>query len=170
MPSHLQQHDHHNNLNNNQHSSLHHHQPPAAHQHQSNSNGSGRLTSSQSTLLQNILQARGDRLNAANENIPPAHCNSSSSSSNSNGSPNHVHTNGNGSTTSPLPPSPADSGVSDVDSYYSLNDEQHQYGYFYHRSNSSCEYLFDCLESLAFAAPLLASRDLSINRTIEKNG
>lgn len=147
VPSHLQQqHDHHNSLNNNQHSSLHHHQPPAAHQHQSNSNGPGRLISPQSTLLQNILQARGDRLNSANENIPPAHCNSSSSS-NSNGSPNHVHTNGNGSTTttSPLPPSPADSGVSDVDSYYSLNDEQHQYGYFYHRSNSSCEYFVNTI-------------------------
>lgn len=48
--------------------------------------------------------------------------------------------------TSPLPPSPADSGVSDVDSHYSSNDEQqqqqqqqqlNQYGYFYpnvHRS------------------------------------
>lgn len=38
------------------------------------------------------------------------------------------------SNTSPLPPSPADSGVSDVDSHYSSNDEQHQlsqYGYFY---------------------------------------
>lgn len=132
MPSHLQ-HDHHLN---NQHSSLNH-QPPAAHQAHQQSNS--RLISPQSTLLQNILQARGDRLNSlTNENIPPAHCNSSSSSSS--GSPNHnqIVTNGN-STTSPLPPSPADSGVSDLDSYYSLNDEQHQYGYFY-RSNSSCEY------------------------------
>lgn len=54
--------------------------------------------------------------------------------------------------TSPLPPSPADSGVSDVDSHYSSNDEQQQqqqqqqqlvqYGYFYpsaaHRS--TCEF------------------------------
>jgi len=129
--SHLQ-HDHLNN----QHSSLH--QPPVAHHPQTTahqqSNGSGRLISPQSTLLQNILQARGDRLNnsSANENVPPAHCNTTSNG----GSPNQVVTNGN-STTSPLPPSPADSGVSDVDSYYSLNDEQHQYGYFYHRSNSS---------------------------------
>ncbi|XP_074597429.1 uncharacterized protein LOC141852349 isoform X2 [Brevipalpus obovatus] len=47
------------------------------------------------------------------------------------------------SNTSPLPPSPADSGVSDVDSHYSSNDEQqqqlNQYGYFYpgaHRSST----------------------------------
>ena len=134
MPSHLQQqHDHQHNLN--QHSSIH--QPPAAHQQSSNANGRCSLISPQSTLLQNILQARGDRLNNnnSNENIPPAHCNSNG------GSPNHNHvvTNSSNSTTSPLPPSPADSGVSDVDSYYSLNDEQHQYGYFYHRSNSSCK-------------------------------
>lgn len=144
MPSNLQSHDH--NLNN-QHSSIHqppiaHHHPQAAHQ----SNGPGRLISPQSTLLQNILQARGDRLNnssSTNENIPPAHCNNTTNSNG--GSPNHnqVVTNGNSATTtSPLPPSPADSGVSDVDSYYSLNDEQHQYGYFYHRSNSSCKFCF----------------------------
>jgi hypothetical protein len=44
-------------------------------------------------------------------------------------------------TTSPLPPSPADSGVSDVDSHYSSNDEQQQqmsqYGYFYGAQRST---------------------------------
>jgi hypothetical protein len=47
-------------------------------------------------------------------------------------------------TTSPLPPSPADSGVSDVDSHYSSNDEQQQqmsqYGYFYGAQRSTCMY------------------------------
>lgn len=46
-------------------------------------------------------------------------------------------------TTSPLPPSPADSGVSDVDSHYSSNDEQQQqlsqYGYFYGAQRSTCK-------------------------------
>lgn len=60
--------------------------------------------------------------------------------------------------------------MSDVDSYYSLNDEQHQYGYFY-RSNSSCEYF----SSLFFLCAVYGERsrnyevthdDLSIN---EKN-
>jgi hypothetical protein len=106
------------------------------HQHQQNTNTSQTVSPSQSvtngvngsggqqnggpttTLLQNILQ---QNRTAANGNIYSLQR-----------QPQMATT----TTTSPLPPSPADSGVSDVDSHYSSNDEQQhqqmsQYGYFY---------------------------------------
>jgi hypothetical protein len=106
------------------------------HQHQQNTNTSQTVSPSQSvtngvngsggqqnggpttTLLQNILQ---QNRTAANGNIYSLQR-----------QPQMATT----TTTSPLPPSPADFGVSDVDSHYSSNDEQQhqqmsQYGYFY---------------------------------------
>lgn len=77
------------------------------------------------TLLQNILQQSRGPAGSIYSVLQRA----------ANGQPGTTNT-------SPLPPSPADSGVSDVDSHYSSNDEQqqqqlNQYGYFYpnvHRS------------------------------------
>lgn len=82
------------------------------------------------TLLQNILQQSRNGVNGSNGSP--------------NGHPNQGSANG-ATNTSPLPPSPADSGVSDVDSHYSSNDEQQQlsqYSYFYSQAHrSTCEYL-----------------------------
>jgi len=95
-----------------------------------NANGSPSLSQSPpTTLLQNILQNRG----ANSTNIY-------SLQRGPNGQPLTT------TNTSPLPPSPADSGVSDVDSHYSSNDEQqqqlNQYGYFYNAAHrSTCEYI-----------------------------
>ena len=85
------------------------------------------------TLLQNILQQSRGPAGSIYSVLQRA----------ANGQPGTTNT-------SPLPPSPADSGVSDVDSHYSSNDEQqqqqqqqlNQYGYFYpnvHRS--TCKFL-----------------------------
>lgn len=78
------------------------------------------------TLLQNMLQARSGSV--AMSQVSPLLVNTTGSGRLAGGS-----------TSSPLPPSPADSGVSDVDSHYSSTDEHQQlgaqYAYFYHRSN-----------------------------------
>lgn len=114
-------------------SSQSHHNRPTSHpgsHHQSRiGSPSSQSQSPPTTLLQNILQQN------RNSNIY-----SSLQRGVQNGQLPLGQTTSN---TSPLPPSPADSGVSDVDSHYSSNDEQqqalNQYGYFYtgaHRSTT----------------------------------
>ena len=108
------------------------------------------------TLLQNILQQSRNGTNGSN---------GSPNGTALHGGPNQGP-NANGTTnTSPLPPSPADSGVSDVDSHYSSNDEQQQlsqYSYFYSQAHrSTCKYLlnvnaclFTCTFTLCFLLTL----------------
>ena len=146
---------------------LHHRIPRGLHHHHhlGVSRGSPPSSTSSSnspptTLLQNILQqsrngvgpasSAGNIYSVLSRTIGAAALVAASGvkSSTPNGTAN----------TSPLPPSPADSGVSDVDSHYSSNDEQmNQYGYFYsHRT--TCKYfhvIYYMIQSKLVSCPWL---------------